>query len=180
MNWSTASELGNIGFIIVRGYEENGDYAELDSYKKNPQLMGDGNSSEEHSYQYIDYDVHNSVTYWYKLLDVDFCGVCTEHGPVSARPNEKTIKLETFYLDQNYPNPFNTLTIISYQLPITSEVELSIYDQLGQKIATLISERQPAGIYKVEWNANKFSSGVYYYILNAGDFKDVNKMMLLK
>ncbi len=63
-----------------------------------------------------------------------------------------------FLVNQNYPNPFNPTTVISYQISVISDVELSIYNLLGQKITTLVSERQTAGVYKVEWNASEFPS----------------------
>jgi len=81
--------------------------------------------------------------------------------------NDQSVHTATFRLDQNYPNPFNPKTIINYELPITNEIELSIYNLLGQKVATLVSEKQPAGKYQVEWDASGFASGIYVYRLNA-------------
>jgi len=72
-----------------------------------------------------------------------------------------------FTLYQNYPNPFNPTTVISYQLSAFSQVELSIFNLLGQKIKTLVSEKQPSGTYKVEWDASGFTSGIYIYKLKA-------------
>jgi hypothetical protein len=91
----------------------------------------------------------------------------------------------TFALLQNYPNPFNPKTVISYtigtgQLPVFSEVELSIYNLLGQKVAKLVSGKQPAGYYRVEWDASDFATGVYLYRLEAGTFSDTRKLILLK
>jgi hypothetical protein len=85
-----------------------------------------------------------------------------------------------FSLSQNYPNPFNPNTIINYELPITNDVHLSIYNQIGQKIVTLVNEKQRAGYHQVEWNAGQLSSGVYYYLMRAGEFVDVKKMVLLR
>lgn len=85
-----------------------------------------------------------------------------------------------FALGQNYPNPFNAETVISYQLSVISEVELSVYNILGQKVATLVSARQPAGSYKVEWDASCFASGVYLYRLEAGKFSETRKLIILK
>jgi hypothetical protein len=86
----------------------------------------------------------------------------------------------TFVLEQNYPNPFNPTTLINYELRIMNEVDLSIYNVLGQKVVTLVSKKQREGTYQVEWDASAFASGVYYYILMAGDFKDVKKMVLIR
>jgi photosystem II stability/assembly factor-like uncharacterized protein len=90
------------------------------------------------------------------------------------------VYLKKYRLSQNYPNPFNPSTIIDYQLPITSNVELNIYNLLGQRVVTLVRERQQAGYYQIEWEASRYSSGVYYYRLKAGEFQDVKKMIILK
>jgi S-formylglutathione hydrolase len=83
-------------------------------------------------------------------------------------------------LMQNYPNPFNPSTMIKYQLPMTSYVDLSIYNLLGQKMVTLISERQSSGSYQVEWVASEYSSGVYLYRLQTGKNFETKKMVLMR
>ncbi len=85
-----------------------------------------------------------------------------------------------FSLFQNYPNPFNPVTAIGYRLSVFSQVDLSIYNQLGERVKTLVSENQPAGEYEINWDASQYASGVYYYQLKAGDFKHVRKMILIK
>ncbi len=87
---------------------------------------------------------------------------------------------QSYHLDQNYPNPFNPRTTINYQLPKTIDVELSIYDLLGQKVTTLVKKRQQAGNHQVEWDASTFASGIYYYKIQAGEFQDVKKMILIR
>jgi ligand-binding sensor domain-containing protein len=87
---------------------------------------------------------------------------------------------ETCRLQQNYPNPFNPTTKINYELQITNHVTMNIYNLIGQKVATLVNERQQAGFHQVEWDASGFASGVYYYCLQAGEFVDVKKMVLLR
>ena len=86
----------------------------------------------------------------------------------------------SFVLKQNYPNPFNPITVVSWQLSVGAKVDLSVYNVLGQKVSTLVSERQKAGYHQVEWDASGFASGVYFYILKAGEFRDVKKMVLIK
>jgi uncharacterized lipoprotein YddW (UPF0748 family) len=83
-------------------------------------------------------------------------------------------------LEQNYPNPFNPVTAIGYRLSAISDVDLSIFNLLGQKVKTLVSERQPAGNYKIEWNATGYASGVYIYRLKTGVRQDVKKMILIR
>ena len=86
-----------------------------------------------------------------------------------------------FTLNQNYPNPFNPSTAISYQLPAVSQIELSIYNILGQKVVTLVSGQQPAGSYKVEWDASGFVSGIYFFRLETDKgFVQSKKLILLK
>jgi photosystem II stability/assembly factor-like uncharacterized protein len=85
-------------------------------------------------------------------------------------------KIET----QNYPNPFNPSTLISFTLPEQADVELKIYDVLGNEVATLVNETKPSGNYEVEWNASKMPSGVYIYQLRVGTSAQIKKMLLLK
>ncbi len=89
-----------------------------------------------------------------------------------------------FALFQNHPNPFNPVTNIEYRVSSISEVELNIYNLLGQKVATLVNKKQPAGSYKVEWNATGFASGIYIYQLKANGQKQnavfTKKLILLK
>jgi L-ascorbate metabolism protein UlaG (beta-lactamase superfamily) len=83
-------------------------------------------------------------------------------------------------LSQNYPNPFNPSTIIQYSLPKPGYVTLKIYNTLGQEVAQLVSQRMDAGTYTEEWNASGFTSGVYYYKLEAGGFIETKKLVLLR
>lgn len=90
-----------------------------------------------------------------------------------------------FALYENYPNPFNPSTTIRYDLPRQSQVSLKVFNILGEEVATLVNEAQPGGKYELNWNGkNRFgqqaSSGVYVYRLQAGDFVQAKKMMLLK
>lgn len=85
-----------------------------------------------------------------------------------------------FKLFQNYPNPFNPETSISYQLSTLSNVTLKVYDSLGKEVVTLVNSEEPAGNYKVEFNALGLSNGVYIYSLYAGGYMSVKKMILLK
>jgi hypothetical protein len=85
-----------------------------------------------------------------------------------------------YQLMQNYPNPFNLSTMITYQLPKTDDVELSVYNLLGQKVATLVSGKIAAGQHQVEWNANGFAGGLYFYRLETRSFTQTAKMLLIK
>jgi hypothetical protein len=85
----------------------------------------------------------------------------------------------TYELSQNYPNPFNPLTTIEFALPTAGKWTLSIYNILGQEVATF-GEDSDAGYYKIEWDAGRYASGVYLYRLTAGNYSATRKMVLLK
>ena len=85
-----------------------------------------------------------------------------------------------FSLSQNYPNPFNASTDIRFQLSVVSQVSLKIYDVLGREEETLINEKLNAGTYEVNWNASKYTSGIYFYKLQSDRFTETKKMLLTK
>lgn len=85
-----------------------------------------------------------------------------------------------YHLAQNFPNPFNPLTLISWQSPVGSHQTLKIYDLLGEKVVTLVDEYIPAGSYELKWDASAFPSGIYFYQLQAGEFVETRKMLLIK
>jgi hypothetical protein len=87
---------------------------------------------------------------------------------------------EEFSLSQNYPNPFNPTTTINYSVAKEGQVKLTVYNSLGGKVATLVSENKPAGNYSVQFNASKLASGIYLYKLESGNFTAEKKLILLK
>jgi len=108
-------------------------------------------------------------------IDVEVVGI---EGISNKIPNN-------YALHQNYPNPFNPETIIRYQLPKNSDVELKVYNLLGQVVVALVNEKQRAGYKSIVWDGtnqygSKVSSGMYFYVLKADEFRSVKKMMLLK
>jgi hypothetical protein len=87
---------------------------------------------------------------------------------------------QEFMLHQNYPNPFNPTTVVSYQLPAASHVDLRVYDVLGRGVAVLVNQDQPAGVHRVSWNATSMPSGAYVYKLTTGIFTQTRQMLLTK
>ena len=114
----------------------------------------------------------NSKNDNYSYLDVE------GQGTVAIEESPKTIGY--FSLSQNHPNPFNPSTVINYEIPKASIVRLKVYDVLGREVATLVNEEKPAGRYNVTFDASKYSSGIYFYRITAGDFSQIKKMVLLK
>lgn len=173
--WETASERDNQGFMLKRATSESGPFETIADYQTHPTLRGAHNASVGKSYQFEDANgLKPGLMYHYKLYDVSYAGVATEHQPVSVRMPYQ------FSLDQNYPNPFNPTTTIRYQLAEAGAVQLKLYDVLGRVVATLVNERQEAGQYETRFNASSLSSGIYFYTIRAGNKIATKKMMLLK
>jgi hypothetical protein len=168
--WTTASEKNNAGFEVQRRSEKQAS----EEWQVLGFVKGNGTTSDAKSYSFVDRTASGKVQY--RLKQVDFDGTF-EYSPV--------IEVEagmprTFELGQNYPNPFNPTTLISYQLPVASEVSLKVYDVLGREVMTLVNGKQDAGSYNLNFNASNLSSGVYFYRLQAGSFVQTKKMMLVK
>jgi len=98
----------------------------------------------------------------------------------SVSNEDETLLPTEIRLNQNYPNPFNPSTTISYKLSNAKDVKLSIFNSLGQEVATLVNSRKSAGTHSVVWNAANFASGVYYYQLSSSDLVLTKKLLLLK
>ncbi|MCX6120305.1 MAG: FG-GAP-like repeat-containing protein [Ignavibacteriales bacterium] len=130
----------------------------------------------------------NGTRYYLRITAIDSAG--NESGysnEVNGAPDASlSVELAAlnvptvFSLEQNYPNPFNPTTVIGYQLPKSSYVNLKIYNLLGCEIATLVNEQKSAGTYIYQWNAANRPSGLYFYRLQAGSFSETKKLILLK
>jgi hypothetical protein len=94
--------------------------------------------------------------------------------------NDPSATIKDFRLEQNYPNPFNPSTTISYSVPKNAFVSLKVYDVSGKEIKILVNGMQTAGTKEVSFDASNLPSGVYFYTISAGDFKDTKKMILVK
>ncbi|NOY57647.1 MAG: T9SS type A sorting domain-containing protein, partial [Calditrichaeota bacterium] len=110
-------------------------------------------------------------------FNVDYIQFIQEIASSVSKRNELP---QGFALEQNYPNPFNPTTNINFSLGKVTNVELTVFNVLGQKVATLVNQRMPAGTYDVTWDASNVTSGLYFYIMKAGNFTVTRKMMVIK
>ncbi|MCF7922097.1 MAG: ice-binding family protein [Candidatus Marinimicrobia bacterium] len=106
--------------------------------------------------------------------------IITAPGFVYVAIDDEELVPDGFSLSQNFPNPFNPSTMINYQLPVSSQVTLTITDMLGQELDVLVNDTQSAGSHQIEWNAENYTSGIYFYRLQAGSFASVKQMILIK
>lgn len=106
--------------------------------------------------------------------------VWVQYGPMVGVNNNNISIANDYSLSQNYPNPFNPATKISYSIPKSGVVSIKVFDILGKEVTTLVNEFKNAGKYEALFNGSNFSSGVYFYRLESGDFVDTKKMFLVK
>ncbi|MCK6602769.1 MAG: FG-GAP-like repeat-containing protein [Bacteroidetes bacterium] len=165
--WRTTTELNNYGFEVESKTDEL-------TWKTLGFVEGKGTTTTPQSYQFIVSGVSgNKNEFRLKQIDRDGTVAYSQILTVDQKPAE-------FALEQNYPNPFNPSTTIRYSLAAESRVSLKVYNSVGQQVKTLVQASQPAGFYSVPLSASDLSSGVYFYILEAGSFKSVKKLMLVK
>lgn len=122
--------------------------------------------------------------YWQvRGINGNASGQWSEHRyftPTVQVSNEYTLQPDGFSLHQNYPNPFNPSTEISYHLPKSSIVNIRVFDMLGREVATLLEGQQISGDHSITFNASELTSGMYFYSIQAGEFSQTKKMMLVK
>ncbi len=190
LNWQTATEINNYGFQVERKKAKG-----ESSWENIGFVEGAGNSNSPKEYSFTD-NVTESGMYSYRLKQIDIDG-SYEYSKVVEVNIGSPAKFE---LMQNYPNPFfaessgNPTTTIKYSIPsviarseatkqshdFASNVQLNVYNILGEEIATLVNEKQSPGNYSVQFDASNLPSGVYFYTLRVGDFIATKKMILLK
>ena len=170
LNWSTATEVNSQKFDVQRSSDKN-NWTVLSS------VIAAGNSNKTVNYSYTDNSRLSQGVYYYRLKQYDNDGGSKELNTVEV--NYTNIP-SVFGLSQNYPNPFNPSTKISFQVPEKSNVNVSIYDILGNKISTLVNETKQPGQYDVTFDASRLSSGVYFYKMQADKFEVTKKMTVLK
>ena len=183
LQWVTESEINNLGFNLDRKTPITG-WSQIASYVTHPPLQGQGSVSHQTIYTFTDNTVLDNESYDYRLSDVDYNGNIEYHSLQLMGVSSSNIP-EQFILYPNYPNPFNPVTTIRYDLSKESFVDITIYDMLGNVVYNLVNTNQSHGYKSIQWNATNnqgepVSAGVYLYKIQAGNFVDTKKMILLK
>lgn len=184
--WVTESETENAGFILER--HEGAlqilpeQWERIASYELHHDLCGQGNTSERHEYSYVDTNTEPAQTYAYRLSDVNFSGDLHICDVIEITLPE--LPAETM-LKPPFPNPFNPKTQIKYQLSESGPVNIAVYDVLGKKVRTLISQNQSAGSYHVYWHGEnaagqKVATGIYVIVLKANEGVSAQTVLMKK
>ncbi len=173
LNWLTASEIDNMGFIVLR------DGVEIASFANTDALRGRGTTTETSRYEFIDGTAQKETEYTYKLRSIDLGGFVHEY--------ERTVRMGLFdyHLAQNYPNPFNPVTTIEFTLRNTMKAKVQVFDVLGRVVKSELVDGK-VGLNRYVFNASGLASGVYFYRIEAGGgvgeamFIATKKMLLVK
>jgi len=99
---------------------------------------------------------------------------------IVAGVDDGSVQVTTFRLDQAYPNPFNPSTTIIYAVPVATRVTIAVFDLLGSRVSLLVDDEKAPGSYSIDWDAAGFSSGIYFYRMQAGGFAETRKLLLIR
>ena len=159
LNWTTESELENAYWMIQRAKLSQTEYDDLQEgivrfeeigaeFDIIANVEGKGSIASESNYTYVDSLVDANTVYAYRLADVSYSGVVTIHDIIYQEVEAPLV----FKLHKNYPNPFNPSTTIKYSLPVDAQVELRVFNVLGQEVVTLVDDVNKAGFHDLQWH----------------------------
>jgi len=188
LQWETATEVNNYGFEIERKVvSENVNVTQIainlsnneEAWVKVAFVEGHGNSNSPKLYSFTDKNLIGGSKFVYRLKQIDIDGTFEYSDEV-----EIEVLPTKYELMQNYPNPFNPATKIRFSLPEDAKIAINIYNILGEKVASVLNEELKAGFHEVDFTSNsagyRLSSGVYIYAIEAKNFSQVKKMILMK
>jgi len=170
LNWQTATEVNNYGFSIERKSGIENREWEVIGF-----VEGHGNCNSPKNYSFVDNTpINGQIQYRLKQIDTDGGFEYSDVQIVDVNTSRE------FKLSQNHPNPFNPTTKISFSIPQSARVAITVYNSLGQEITELVNRDFAAGNHSVDFDGSNFSSGMYFYTLKSADFSETIKMMLVK
>jgi len=162
------------GFIIARRHQSDIVFEYIDTVQ-----------TDVLTYQDVGLTPDN--IYFYKVCSYNGAGISDFSNTVSAATKESTGIISNhlevpsnFFIGNNYPNPFNPVTNIKFGVPSGTFVKIKIYDSQGKEVETLLNQYLSTGTYTISWNAIRFSSGMYFYGIEADGFNELKKMILIK
>ena len=177
--WKTLSEVNNYGFEVQRSAGVTDGFSTLPGGF----VRGHGTTLAPQSYQFDDPSAGAGIWY-YRLKQIDLNGTSHYIEPVRVEAAPGVVAAGSappeFALLQNHPNPFNPSTTIRFDLAADRDVSLRVYNSLGQVVSELVNGHRPAGRYSIAWDASGFASGVYFYRLEAGNFVQTKKLIVLR
>jgi hypothetical protein len=169
LSWTTATEKNNSGFDVEKSIDNS-------NFTKIGFVNGNGTTTENKVYSFLDTDLGKAKEYYYRLKQIDFNGSFSYSKVVQVSTN----LISTFELKQNYPNPFNPSTQISFSLAQNGFVTLAVFNLIGQEVKTLINGNMEAGSHSITFDASGLPTGVYIYKLTSPGSTQTKKMMILK
>jgi len=173
LNWSTATETNNSGWNIERKQVNT---TKSNNWQQIGHVDGSGTTTSIKNYSFSDNNLATGK-YLYRLQQLDYNGMLNYSHVIAIEVSQLPDK---FALYQNYPNPFNPSTIIKYDIPTSSFVNISIYNAIGEKIITLVNEQREAGQHFINFDSGNMSSGIYIYRMSAGNNIITKKMILIR
>jgi hypothetical protein len=195
LSWTTSSEVENLGFILERCIQAGTgpDIEPVDmwipvaSYLSHPALTGQGSTTSETDYQFLDKSVVAGKTYVYRLSDVDYRGNVSRHKRVSivVRDHGQDQHPASFKVTSIYPNPFNPGTTLSYTLNQEAQVSVSILDLTGRVVTRLVHQKSHhAGAYTLYWDGSsdsgeKLSSGIFFMKIQSLEQSKVHRIVMI-
>lgn len=172
----TANSIYDISLDKISPYDTSATASFL--YYNGPDIAGIKAATLTHGIVYLAFGLEQ-ITYFVTRDSIVSRSINWLNGVVTDVTNDQPL-LTTYSLEQNYPNPFNPTTIIKYQIPEASSVNIKVFDVLGKEVASLVNGFVEAGNYQVEFSASNLASGIYFYQMVSKGFVDVKKMSVLK
>ena len=176
LSWETATEVNNYGFEILRSVYPVESGSQDDEWDTIGFVEGHGNSNAPKQYNFIDTDINQMGTYYYRLKQIDNDGTFEYSNVITVNVDVP----DKFFLSQNYPNPFNPETRINFTVAEQRNVSLRVYNMLGEMVKELVNEVKSAGSYSVTFDGTNLPSGIYVYRIQTKGFSENKKMTFLK